>query len=165
MDAESPPFDPALSFLRSVWALNHAVERCSARMERTLGVTAQQRTLLRFAAAAPGVAAGHLAVLMHLDPGSITSLLRRLEAAGLLERRRDPVDGRRVRVHLTERGATLAQPHEETVEAGVAALFREIGPDAAGQAAQVLDHLAGLLRSAAGAAAGQPARPSPPPAP
>lgn len=48
-----------------------------------------------------------LGARLRLDSGTLTPLLKRLEARGLLERRRDPEDERRVRVVLTEAGRAL----------------------------------------------------------
>jgi len=50
---------------------------------------------------------------LFLDSGTLTPLLKRLEAMGLIHRARDPKDERRVRLTLTEKGKTLhrdAQP-------------------------------------------------------
>lgn len=44
---------------------------------------------------------------LRLDSGTLTPLLKRLEGRGLLQRRRDPEDERRVRVVLTEAGRAL----------------------------------------------------------
>jgi DNA-binding MarR family transcriptional regulator len=58
--------------------------------------------------------------------GAITNRLRRLEQAGLVERRPDPRDGRGVVVRLTERGCALvdevAPAHMENEERLLAAL-------------------------------------------
>lgn len=42
-----------------------------------------------------------------LDSGTLTPLLKRMETVGLIERRRDPEDERRVRILLTEAGRAL----------------------------------------------------------
>jgi DNA-binding MarR family transcriptional regulator len=47
---------------------------------------------------------GELAALAGLSKQSLTGLLRECETAGLVERRRDPDDGRAFRVRLTRRG-------------------------------------------------------------
>jgi DNA-binding MarR family transcriptional regulator len=50
---------------------------------------------------------------LFLDSGTLTPLLKRIEAMGLLHRARDPKDERRVRLTLTEKGKALhrdAQP-------------------------------------------------------
>ncbi|MEU3190684.1 MarR family transcriptional regulator [Streptomyces sp. NPDC006992] len=46
------------------------------------------------------------------QPG-LTQLVTRLEHDGLVERRRDPTDGRAVLVHLTERGRRICQARHE----------------------------------------------------
>jgi DNA-binding MarR family transcriptional regulator len=48
-----------------------------------------------------------LAGLLQLDPGTLTPLLKRLEAAGYLVRRRDPADERSLAVTLTPAGRAL----------------------------------------------------------
>jgi len=47
---------------------------------------------------------GHV---LHLDSGTLTPLLKRMESQGLLERQRDPLDERRVRVTLSPIGQEL----------------------------------------------------------
>ncbi len=44
---------------------------------------------------------------LFLDSGTLTPLLKRLEAAGLIERTRDPEDERQVRITLTKNGRAL----------------------------------------------------------
>jgi DNA-binding MarR family transcriptional regulator len=44
---------------------------------------------------------------LFLDSGTLTPLLKRLEAAGLIERTRDPEDERQVRITLTRNGRAL----------------------------------------------------------
>ncbi|WP_380157874.1 MarR family winged helix-turn-helix transcriptional regulator [Kineococcus sp. R86509] len=48
-----------------------------------------------------------LSEALQLDPPTLSPLLKRLEAAGLLERRRLPEDQRALAVTLTEQGRTL----------------------------------------------------------
>ncbi len=48
-----------------------------------------------------------LSQLLQLDPGTLSPLLKRLEAAELVTRRRDLADERLLAVELTERGAAL----------------------------------------------------------
>jgi DNA-binding MarR family transcriptional regulator len=47
------------------------------------------------------------------DPGSLTPLLKRLEADDLLNRRRQTNDERVVELHLTEKGRTLQDKARE----------------------------------------------------
>jgi len=50
---------------------------------------------------------GALGDALDLDSSTLTPLLKRLEAGGLVERRRDPDDERRVIVALTDKGQAL----------------------------------------------------------
>ena len=55
------------------------------------------------------VSVGDLGDKLFLDSGTLTPLLKRLEANGLVNRQRDPADERRVLIHLSEQGAQLKQ--------------------------------------------------------
>ncbi|MGE7826620.1 MarR family winged helix-turn-helix transcriptional regulator [Paenibacillus sp. NPDC093718] len=46
---------------------------------------------------------------LDLDTGTLTPLLKRMEGAGLLERRRDSVDERVVNIRITEQGKALQE--------------------------------------------------------
>ena len=52
------------------------------------------------------VTVGRLGELMHLDSGTLSPLLKRMEGAGLVGRARDPEDERRVVASLTPEGRT-----------------------------------------------------------
>ncbi len=110
---------PTLDFMRVLWALDHAVQRTSKRMERHLGATGPQRLVLRIVGRFPGISAGRLARLLHVHPSTLTGVLSRLDRRGLLRRRPDPRDGRRWQVALTPRGREMDVEAEGTVEAAV----------------------------------------------
>lgn len=114
---------PVLEFIRTLWALNHAFERASSRMEAQLGLTAQQRFVIRLLGKLPGVTPGQLSQLLHVDPGSITSTLKRLEARELVARKPDPDDRRRVSLSLSARGRRLDVPARVSVEHAVASVL------------------------------------------
>jgi DNA-binding MarR family transcriptional regulator len=52
---------------------------------------------------------GAMGDALDLDSSTLTPLLKRLEAGGLIDRRRDPKDERRVIVALTEKGLALRE--------------------------------------------------------
>ncbi|MBX7484158.1 MarR family winged helix-turn-helix transcriptional regulator [Qipengyuania qiaonensis] len=56
---------------------------------------------------------GSLGDMLHLDSGTLTPLLKRMEGAGLLDRTRDPEDERRVMVGLTDYGREMRQQAEQ----------------------------------------------------
>ena len=59
-----------------------------------------------------------LSGLLQLDPGTLSPLLKRLEAAGLLRRERDPKDQRNLALALTEKGRAL-RAEAEKIPAGI----------------------------------------------
>jgi DNA-binding MarR family transcriptional regulator len=97
----------ALDFMRGLWQLNHALERLSSKMEDELAVSAQQHWIIRCVGKYPGTTPGQVATQLHLDPGTVSAALRRLERKHLISRRRDPRDRRRVSLGLTRRGRAI----------------------------------------------------------
>jgi DNA-binding MarR family transcriptional regulator len=119
-DRPAYPLDPALDFLRLLWAIEHSLQRTSKRMEASLGVTGPQRLVLRIVGRFPGLSAGDLAHIVQLHPSTITGILQRLVGRGLLVRERDPEDNRRVRLRLKARARTLTRASQGgTVERAV----------------------------------------------
>ena len=57
-----------------------------------------------------GLRGGELACRLGVEPPTVTKMLRRLEAMGLIERRPDPADARSFRVYLTGSGRALEEP-------------------------------------------------------
>jgi MarR family transcriptional regulator, organic hydroperoxide resistance regulator len=116
--AEPEP-DPVLEFLRLMWAVDHELHRVSKRMIGRLGLTAPQRLALRFVGRHPGLTPGRLAELLHLDPGTVSGIVKRLEGAGLVSRVRGGGDTRRMHLTLTTSGQTLNRRRKGTVESAV----------------------------------------------
>ncbi len=72
-------------------------------------ITMPQLTLLDWVAAAPGCGIQDLADGLNVTAPTVSVSVRRLEEAGMLERRDDPQDGRAVQLFLTETGQALHQ--------------------------------------------------------
>lgn len=143
---ESPRLGEALDLIRRLWTLNHELERLSARMSRDLGITAQQRMVLRIVGRFPGITPGRLSSLLCVDAATVSTALTRLERRKLVAREPDPRDRRRVAVALTAEGRALDIPTTGAVEAAVEAALAEVGPKQARIADRVLDALAEALR-------------------
>jgi DNA-binding MarR family transcriptional regulator len=116
--AEPEP-DPVLEFLRLMWAVDHELHRVSKAMIGRLGLTAPQRLAVRFVGRQPGLAPGQLAELLHLDPGTVSGIVKRLESSGLVSRERSGGDTRRMHLTLTAKGQRLNRRRSGTVEAAV----------------------------------------------
>lgn len=141
------PLGPALEFMQRIWRLNHTLESLSSRMQKHFGITAQQRLVLRCIGRYPGITAGQLAALLHVDPGTVSAALSRLELRGLLERRRQPQDQRRSALGLTAAGRALNEPVRGTVENAVERLLAATTSDELAAATAVLERLTGLLEA------------------
>jgi DNA-binding MarR family transcriptional regulator len=55
-----------------------------------------------------GIAMSALGARLHLDSGTLTPLVKGMEADGLVTRRRDPLDERSVQVSLTKKGREVS---------------------------------------------------------
>jgi len=74
-----------------------------------LGLTYPQYLVMLAMWQRDGRGVGDLGEALSLDSGTLTPLLKRLEAAALIRRERSRGDERRVEVHLTEAGAALRE--------------------------------------------------------
>lgn len=72
-----------------------------------LGLTYPQYLALLVLWERDGLTVSELGERLSLDSGTLTPLLKRLEAAGLVSRLRDAADERRVRVQLTAEGRSI----------------------------------------------------------
>ncbi len=73
------------------------------------GVTMPQLTLLDWVAASPGCGIREIALGLGLSAPTVSVSVRRLEAAGLMERQPDPQDGRAIQLLLSAQGLALHQ--------------------------------------------------------
>jgi len=72
-----------------------------------LGLTYPQYLVMLVLWEDDGLAVGEIGERLALDSGTLSPLVRRLEAAGFVHRVRDQADERRVTVHLTPAGREL----------------------------------------------------------
>jgi len=74
-----------------------------------LGLTYPQYLVMLVLWEGDGVTVSHVGERLSLDSGTLTPLLKRLQALGLLQRLRDAADERRVLLQLTPGGGELQQ--------------------------------------------------------
>jgi DNA-binding MarR family transcriptional regulator len=142
-----PPLGEVIDFLRLIWRLDHALQQASKRMQASVGVTGPQRLVIQIVGRFPGVTAGQLAEILHVDPSTMTGVLKRLERRGLVARRNDPRDQRRALIGLTAKGRRLEAESPGAFEAAVRAGLRGLPPGAVLRAAEVLRTLAARLEA------------------
>jgi DNA-binding MarR family transcriptional regulator len=146
--SKGPPLGEVLEFMRLLWAVDHGLQSTSKRMESSLGLTGPQRLVVRLVGRFPGITAGKLAQILHVHPSTLTGVLKRLEKRGVLERKADPLDGRKALFALTETGRALDVPSEGTVEAAVARVLSRLARARILGAQEVLTALAEELGAA-----------------
>lgn len=99
----------------AMYTASHATTQAYREVLKPWGLTYPQYLAMVVLAAddAGGRTVSELGDEMHLDSGTLSPLLRRLEARGFASRRRDTADERVVRVALTSEGReTLAAVRE-----------------------------------------------------
>jgi len=105
-----PDLDRLLCF--AVYSAGFAFNLVYRRLLRRLGLTYPQYLVMLALWREEGVAVGGLGERLSLDTNTLTPLLKRLEALGLVTRRRSEADERRVLVALTEKGQALRSEAE-----------------------------------------------------
>ncbi|MFZ2172817.1 MAG: MarR family transcriptional regulator [Rhodococcus sp. (in: high G+C Gram-positive bacteria)] len=93
----------------ALYSASRAMTAAYRSMLDPLGVTYPQYLVLLVLWEKDGRGVRDLCESLNLDTGTLSPLLKRLESLGLVERRRESADERRVTVHLTERGAALRE--------------------------------------------------------
>ena len=59
-EAKALPLGAVLDFMRLLWAVDHALQSASKRMESSFGLTGPQRLVVRIVGRFPGIAAGRI---------------------------------------------------------------------------------------------------------
>jgi MarR family transcriptional regulator, organic hydroperoxide resistance regulator len=103
--AAKPRLEQQLCF--AIYSTMHAINKAYQPLLEKLGLTYPQYLAMLVLWETGDVTVKQLGERLFLDSGTLTPLLKRLEAMGLLHRARDPKDERRVRLTLTEKGKTL----------------------------------------------------------
>lgn len=104
--SKSPTSDQGLGELLcfAVYSANLAFGRTYKPLLDTLGLTYPQYIALVALYEEDGLTVSGLGERLFLESSTLTPLLKRLEAMGLVTRRRDPLDERQVRLSLTPKG-------------------------------------------------------------
>ena len=107
----------------AVYSTAHALNRVYKPLLEPLGLTYPQYLAMLVLWEREGMSVSEIGQRLHLDSGTLTPLLKRLEAAGLVRRARDAGDERQVRIALTPKGRALHEkaktvPHAIACAAG-----------------------------------------------
>lgn len=91
----------------AVYSTSHAFTRVYKPLLDALGLTYPQYLVMMILWEQDGQTVGAVGERLFLDSSTLTPLLKRLESAGLLTRRRSAEDQRQVRLFLTDAGQAL----------------------------------------------------------
>lgn len=103
--SELVPLDDQLCF--TLYTTNIAINRAYKPMLDAMGITYPQYLVLSVLGEEDGATIGAIAGRLALESSTVTPPVKRLEHAGLVERRRSHADERQVQVWLTEAGRAL----------------------------------------------------------
>lgn len=92
-----------------------ATQLNAKELARKAGLTSSQLVLLRELKANSGLTPRQVAKSMNLSQASVTTLLDRLQARGLIARSRNPADRRSILLRLTEQGEKQLQRAPESL--------------------------------------------------
>jgi DNA-binding MarR family transcriptional regulator len=93
----------------AIYSTSLAMTKLYKPLLAPLGLTYPQYLVMLVLWQDDGLGVTQVGERLALDSGTLTPLLKRLEAMGLLQRLRDAADERRVRLQLTPAGRTLKQ--------------------------------------------------------
>ena len=91
----------------ALYSTNHAMQRVYQPLLAPLGLTYPQFLVLLVLWGEDGRTVGELGRALQLESNTLTPLLKRMEAQGLVERARGTEDERVVQVSLTDKGRGL----------------------------------------------------------
>lgn len=144
---DTSPFDCTLCF--EIYAANLAFGRIYKPLLDPLGLTYPQFLVMMTLWSGDGLSVGAIGDQLGLDSSTLTPLIKRLEGAELVTRRRDSRDERRVIVSLTEKGARLEGQSDQ-----VLASIRDATGLNAREAEKLHDSMRQLRNRLAGASLG-----------
>lgn len=105
--ADHPPVPLDAQLCYAIYSASIAIQRVYKPLLDALELTYPQYLVLNVLWQENGLTVGGIAERLALESSTLTPLLKRLEAAGLLSRTRNPQNEREVVIELTEAGRAL----------------------------------------------------------
>ncbi len=96
-----------------IYAASNLIVKAYRPFLTPLGLTYPQYLVMLVLWEKECVSVGDLGQILHLDSGTLTPLLKRMETSGLINRSRDPNDERRVFISLKAKGRDLSAEAEK----------------------------------------------------
>ncbi len=119
MNDNDPTLERFLCF--AIYSAGHAFNRVYKPLLDRLGLTYPQYLVMTALWEQDGQTVGQIGATLRLESSTLTPLLKRLEASGLLRRTRDAADERQVRISLTDQGRALQTSAQDVPDCVLAA--------------------------------------------
>lgn len=120
---DMPIIDQVLISLRQII---RSIDLHSRKLIRDYGMTVPQLVLLREVNNQAPITVGELARATQLSQGTVTQIITRLEQRGLVLRRKDEKDKRKVRVMITDQGAAVLSDSPPLIHDRFVRSFRQL---------------------------------------
>ncbi|WP_070989048.1 MarR family winged helix-turn-helix transcriptional regulator [Halofilum ochraceum] len=139
--------ETARSVLRSLRRILQAVDQHGRRLKSRYGLTGPQIICLREIQRGASLNPGQLARNVGLKPPTVTGIVDRLEARGLVTRRRRNTDKRQVRIELTEAGTAVVNEAPAPLQEEFVGRFATLPAERREAIADHLDEVVALLEA------------------
>ncbi|HWU61715.1 MAG TPA: MarR family transcriptional regulator [Ensifer sp.] len=140
-DRQTPASETRI-IMDSLRRIVQALRKASADPSAAPSLTAAQIFLLRTLEAHPGASVNDLAALTHTHQSSVSEVLSRLEAKGLIDRRPAANDRRRVVLRLSDAGEAIVGQQGRTPQEDMLQAIEMLSPQIRAALAEGLNALA-----------------------
>jgi DNA-binding MarR family transcriptional regulator len=140
--------DDLVAPLIAIRKLVRTLRTSASAVERSIGLSSAQLFLLQVLADSPAHSVNELAERTMTDQSSVSVVVARLEAKGLVVRAPSLDDARRTTVAITEQGRELIAEAPATVQGRLIAALLQLPPNDREQLATLVDTLTGHLGAA-----------------
>jgi DNA-binding MarR family transcriptional regulator len=140
--------DPTRDVLSALRRIIRATDLHSKQLTREVGLTTPQVVVLQAIRDLGEVTSGLLSRRVSLSQGTVTTILDRLEAGGLVERYRSTADRRVVHSRLTRRGRAVLRRAPPLLHERFTAAFERLSPVRQARILATLDEVAAMMGAA-----------------
>lgn len=125
-----------------------AIDLRSKQLSREVGLTGPQLLVLQNIGAQPNIMVRQIAENINLSPATVTSILDRLEARGLVNRVRSTEDKRKVAISLTDSGQTSLEAAPLPFQEHFTNRFRQLEEWEQSQMVATMQRIASMMDAA-----------------
>jgi DNA-binding MarR family transcriptional regulator len=136
-----------VEILRGLRRIVKRIEGASTELEAAHGITAPQLLCLGALIRAGGLTQVELSRAVRLSASTVVGVVDRLETKGLVTRRRDAEDRRRIHVEPTEAGRAVERAAPEPLQMQLERGLAELPPGRQAEISAALDALVRLLEA------------------